>query len=414
MKIIKWIPEYLLIEKDKKDQIDNTLLGKYEANSITLLSFFIQKIRNELPKIDKWDNIKNYSNEFKLNEFFDEYFLNNLSPRLLKGVFKFKGTNVDLQYFLKIYNKTFTSKDVGNCNVDFISKIDLDNLVSNNDLFINSNPEQDISTIYKKRLPICANINNFEFYFFLKDYLNYLKKDNFGNYYFDQNSLQEKFNFNFINKPYFDFYNKFFYVNNSRLKFDGKIKFNYSHFSIKDNFNSILEENLKSDFFYCTENFYKNNTSYKFNGKIKFINLFIKENLNIISKKSSQSDFIENDLNNFYKNDNFNSTINNLYFDFYNQFFYKNNTIFKFDGKIKFNHNHFPINENSNIIGYQRNSIKFNEEIKYNKEEEIYGGKNILDFDLNKYYNLNTTNNTTRLLNFNEKPKISQISNLSF
>ena len=395
MKIIKWIPEYLLIEKDKKDQIDDTLLGKYETNSITLLSFFIQKIQNELPKINKWDNIKNYSNEFKLNEFFDEYFLNNLSPRLLKGVFKFKGTNADLQYFFKIYNKAFTSKDIGNCNVDFISKIDLDNLVSDNDLFVNSNPEQDILKIFKKRLPICANIHNFEFYFFLKDYLNYLKKDQFGDYYLDQNSLQENINVVISEEFRPDFlYNntKAFYENDTKFKFDGVIKFNYLQFLIKEKFNSTLKETLKPDFLYITENFYKNDTEFKFDGNIKFTNFIIREILNIIFNKSFQPDSIENDLNNFYENENLNISPEVFYSDSYN----------------------INLNENSNIIGYQRNSLKFNEEIKYNEEEEVYGGKNIQTFDSNKYYDLSTINNIIRLLKFNEKPKISQIPNLSF
>ena len=390
MKIIKWIPEYLLIEKDKKDQIDDTLLGKYETNSITLLSFFIQKIQNELPKINKWDNIKNYSNEFKLNEFFDEYFLNNLSPRLLKGVFKFKGTNADLQYFFKIYNKAFTSKDIGNCNVDLISKIDLNNLINNNDFFVNSNLEQDILKIYKKRLPICANIHNFEFYFFLKDYLNYLKKDQFGDYYLDQNSLQENINVVISEEFRPDFlYNntKAFYENDTKFKFNGVLKFNYSQFLIKENFNLILKEPLKPDFLYITENFYKNDTEFKFNGDIKFTNFIIREILNIIFNKSFQPDFY-----NINFNENFNIFPKIIPSDFYN----------------------INLNENSNIIGYQRNSLKFNEEIKYNEEEEVYGGKNIQTFDSNKYYDLSTINNIIRLLKFNEKPKISQIPNLSF
>jgi len=389
MKIIKWIPEYLLIKKDKKDQIDDTLLGKYETNSITLLSFFIQKIQDELPKINKWDDIKNYSNEFKLNEFFDEYFLNNLSPRLLKGAFKFKGTNADLQYFLKIYNKTFTSKDAGNCNVDFISEIDLDNLISANDLFINTNPEQDISTIYKKRLPICANIHDFEFYFFLKDYLSYLKKDQFGKYYLDQNSFQENINVVISEAFYPDFYTKVFYKNDTKFKFNGILKFNYIHFLINENFNSILKEAPESDFLYSSKNFYKNDTEFKFDGDIKFINPFIiKENLNVIFEKSLQPDSLENDINNFYKNENFNISSEIFYSDSYN----------------------INLNENFKADVYERHKLKFDGEIKYNKQEEIYSGKNVLNFDLNKFYNFDKLNNEIRVLKFGEKLKILQIA----
>ncbi len=119
-KVLKRLPDFLLKRLD-----DNSLTGNetlpfesLKPNTINLTAAIIEKVIEDLDEIkfNDWSDFELYVQEFKLSEVFeniDEGFYTVKDPELLKGFFAFKGTDVDIQYLLKVSGYSLVIYDAG-------------------------------------------------------------------------------------------------------------------------------------------------------------------------------------------------------------------------------------------------------------------------------------------------------------
>lgn len=108
-KVLKRLPEFLLKRLDGNQISSNAELPFefLDPNTINLSAALIEQMITDLDDIDfnDWSDFNSYIKEFKLSEVFedvDEGFYTVTQPELLKGFFAFKGTEIDIQYLLKI------------------------------------------------------------------------------------------------------------------------------------------------------------------------------------------------------------------------------------------------------------------------------------------------------------------------
>lgn len=116
-KILRRIPEFLLKRADPIPEDATEPLELLEPNTINVVAALLDVVNEDLGGLEQfntWSDFEQYIGEFRLDEVFeglDAGFYNVSDPELLKGFFSFKGTEIDLQYLLKIAGFTIVIYD---------------------------------------------------------------------------------------------------------------------------------------------------------------------------------------------------------------------------------------------------------------------------------------------------------------